>query len=246
MKNSFILYTDLGPSILELKDTEAGRLMKAVYRYVLTGEVTSLRGCEKICLDIIRNHLDRDQAKYAEACLKRAEAGRKGGLSSGKRRREANAEQCFASEADNENENDNDNKNENDNDNGNENENGNENGNENAHGGGSVNAAAAASVTGGMNAPGGEKAPSLPTLQEKFPNIPLTKETYCSLLIQYPRDYERRIRQLSDYLCSKGMVCDKPKDVPELLELLALQEEGQRRSRGRPTAELSLPRPVIL
>lgn len=104
MDKSFILYTDIGPSLLELKDAEVGRLTKAIYRYVMTGEITELRGSVKICFNMIRSHLDRDKAKYEEICLKRAEAGRKGGLSSGKSRREANADPGLSKEAENENE----------------------------------------------------------------------------------------------------------------------------------------------
>ena len=113
MDKSFILYTDIGPSILELKDAEVGRLTKAIYRYVMTGEHTELKGSVKICFNMIRSHLDRDKAKYLEICQKRAEAGRKGGLSSGKSRKEANAEDRSATEAENENENENGNHNEN-------------------------------------------------------------------------------------------------------------------------------------
>ena len=111
MDKSFILYTDIGPSILELKDAEVGRLTKAIYRYVMTGEHTELKGSVKICFNMIRSHLDRDKAKYLEICQKRAEAGRKGGLSSGKSRKEANAEDRSATEAENENENGNHNEN---------------------------------------------------------------------------------------------------------------------------------------
>ena len=123
MEKSFILYTDIGPSILELKDAEVGRLSKEIYRYVMTGELTELKGSVKICFNMIRSHLDRDKAKYLEICQKRAEAGRKGGLSSGKSRKEANAEDRSATEAENENENKNKNLYENINDN--ENKNGN-------------------------------------------------------------------------------------------------------------------------
>lgn len=121
MEKSFILYTDIGPSLLELKDAEVGKLTKAIYRYVMTGELTELKGSVKICFNMIRSHLDRDKAKYLETCQKRAEAGRKGGLSSGKSRREANAGESSAKEA----ENDNDNKNNDKNENIYENENGN-------------------------------------------------------------------------------------------------------------------------
>ncbi len=123
MDKSFILYTDIGPSLLELKDAEVGRLTKAIYRYVMTGEITQLRGSVKICFNMIRSHLDRDKAKYEETCLKRAEAGRKGGLSSGKSRREANAGPGLPKEAENENKNEN----KNNNDDVYENENGNDN-----------------------------------------------------------------------------------------------------------------------
>ena len=71
MDKSFILYTDIGPSILELKDAEVGRLTKAIYRYVMTGECTELKGSVKICFNMIRSHLDRDKAKYPTAFLSR-------------------------------------------------------------------------------------------------------------------------------------------------------------------------------
>lgn len=225
MKNSFILYTDLGPSLLELKDAEVGRLTKAIYRYVMTGEITSLRGSGKICFDIIRNHLDRDQAKYAEICQRRAEAGRKGGLSSGKRRQEANADLCSANEAENEHDNKNENQYENGNDNGNGNENGNGNGNGNGPGNG-----------------GGGNAPTLSALRTRFPNVPLSLDTYHSLLREYPKDYEKRLRRLSDYLTSSGISCDDPM---EILEIWAIQEAGQKRSR-KGGGDPPLPRPLIL
>lgn len=181
MDKSFILYTDMGPSILELKDAEVGRLTKAIYRYVMTGELTELKGSVKICFNMIRSHLDRDKAKYLEICQKRAEAGRKGGLSSGKSRKEANAEDRSATEAENENENKNKNKNLYEN----RNENENKNGNAFSH-------------------------PEPSVLQAKYPNAFLSRQDILTLMKEFPKDYEKRIARLNRFIIDNDFPCEDP------------------------------------
>ena len=200
MEKSFILYTDIGPSILELKDAEVGRLTKAIYRYVMTGELTELKGSVKICFNMIRSHLDRDKAKYLEICQKRAEAGRKGGLSSGKSRKEANAEDRSATEAENENENENKNKNLYEN----RNENENKNGNAFSH-------------------------PEPSVLQAKYPNAFLSRQDILTLMKEFPKDYEKRIARLNRFIIDNDCPCEVPVNTIRIWATQeACREKGQR------------------
>lgn len=200
MDKSFILYTDIGPSILELKDAEVGRLTKAIYRYVMTGELTELKGSVKICFNMIRSHLDRDKAKYLEICQKRAEAGRKGGLSSGKSRKEANAEDRSATEAENENENENKNKNLYENINDNENKNGN-----------------------------AFSHPEPSVLQAKYPNAFLSRQDILTLMKEFPKDYEERIARLNRFIIDNDFPCEDPVNTIRIWATQeACREKGQR------------------
>lgn len=200
MDKSFILYTDIGPSILELKDAEVGRLTKAIYRYVMTGELTELKGSVKICFNMIRSHLDRDKAKYLEICQKRAEAGRKGGLSSGKSRKEANAEDRSATEAENENENENKNKNLYENINDNENKNGN-----------------------------AFSHPEPSVLQAKYPNAFLSRQDILTLMKEFPKDYEKRIARLNRFIIDNDFPCEDPVNTIRIWATQeACREKGQR------------------
>lgn len=102
MNNSFILYTDMGLSIQSLRDAEAGKLLKAIYQYVATGELPEgLKSPTAMCFALIRRSLDRDLAKYEEVCRRRAEAGRAGGLRTQElfRQKEANASNASANQA---------------------------------------------------------------------------------------------------------------------------------------------------
>lgn len=88
-RNSFLLYTDSLEIISELSDAQAGRLLRAIvlyqkhvhdennteYEEFLTDSLV------RVCFSQIRASMDRDNEKYREVCRKRADAGRKGGIS---------------------------------------------------------------------------------------------------------------------------------------------------------------------
>lgn len=88
-RNSFLLYTDSLEIISELSDAQAGRLLRAIvlyqkhvhdennteYEEFLTDSLV------RVCFSQIRSSIDRDNEKYREVCRKRADAGRKGGIS---------------------------------------------------------------------------------------------------------------------------------------------------------------------
>lgn len=72
---SVVLHLEDFEDFEELKDTEAGKLMKAILAYVSTGALPENLGIQaKTMFRYIRRHIDRDKAKYAETCRKRAEA----------------------------------------------------------------------------------------------------------------------------------------------------------------------------
>ena len=187
MYTSFILYIDMAQPIQTLRDAEAGRLLKAIYRYVETGEVPdNLKGSTAMCFSLIRRTLDRDREKYEAVRKRRAEAGRCGGIRTRElyQQREAIAAFAPAIAADNENGNVNGNVNGNEN----ENENGNENGNENVP---------------VPPCPGAEGTPS-PCFYWKYRNLAFTKEEYAALQAEFPEDFEARLERLSEYAASSG------------------------------------------
>ena len=72
-KKSFILYVDYIKHISKLTDEEAGRLFKAIFNYVNSGEIPNLDGMAAMAFSFISNQLDNDLQKYEEICKKRAE-----------------------------------------------------------------------------------------------------------------------------------------------------------------------------
>lgn len=195
MYNSFILYTDMGPSVQSLRDAEAGRLVKAIYQYVATGELPEgLKSTTAMCFALIRRSLDRDLAKYEEVCRRRAEAGRAGGLRTQEllRQREANASKATANQAYSESisesiperipesisE--------------------------------RVSESTPERICGSGNdpvpVPPGAGADSTPTPQRygKYKNLSFTPEEYKALREEFPEDYERRLERLSEYTASSG------------------------------------------
>lgn len=72
-KKSFILYADYIKHISKLTDEEAGRLFKAIFDYVNSGETPNLDGMAAMAFSFISNQLDNDLQKYEEICKKRAE-----------------------------------------------------------------------------------------------------------------------------------------------------------------------------
>lgn len=79
-KKSFILYLDNAKQVNMLTDEQAGKFIKAVYKFAETGEETEF---DDIALNIvysfIADNIKRDTAKYQETCMRRSENGKKGG-----------------------------------------------------------------------------------------------------------------------------------------------------------------------
>lgn len=91
-RNSFLLYVDSMDVLTELSDVQAGKLIKAMVLYQkhlsdpdnMEYEEYLSDSIIKIAFTPIKLQFDRDYAKYKEVCLKRASAGRKGGLNKAK------------------------------------------------------------------------------------------------------------------------------------------------------------------
>lgn len=103
-KKSFVMYAEYGDLINKLEDEDAGQLIKAVFQYQLTGEISDLSPVADMLFSIIRIRLDQDNEKWENTKRSRAAAGAAGGLASGQSRsktkqNEANeANASFASE----------------------------------------------------------------------------------------------------------------------------------------------------
>lgn len=78
-KNSFVLYTEQRAILNKLTDEQAGKLIKAIYEYVDTGEIKDIDPVIDIVITPFITVLDKDLKKYEETKKKRAEAGAKGG-----------------------------------------------------------------------------------------------------------------------------------------------------------------------
>lgn len=113
-KDSFILYTDQKAVLDKLTDEQAGKLIKAIYEYVETGNMPELDNVIDLVITPFKTILDKDKAKYEEVSKARAEAGSKGGktkISKSKQKKQLQTKESKASNCD-----DNDNDNEYDND----------------------------------------------------------------------------------------------------------------------------------
>lgn len=101
-KDSFILFTEYRAELELLSDEEAGRLIKAIFAYESGEDTEELTGEARMLFSILRRRLDDNSERYEAECRARKEAGKKGGLASGKARmkqKEANeASASFASE----------------------------------------------------------------------------------------------------------------------------------------------------
>ena len=79
MKEWFKARNIWGAAIQTLADDEAGRLMKAVWQYTMTGEQVDLAGPEKVIFAMILLTLSQDSDREADVSGKRAAAGSAGG-----------------------------------------------------------------------------------------------------------------------------------------------------------------------
>lgn len=111
MKNSFLLYTEQRAIFNKLSDEQAGKLIKAIYEYVETGQIKEIDEMTNIIITPFITVLDKNDKKYEEVRKKRAEAGSKGGKQKVANLANAkSAKQKLANLADNDNVNVNDNK----------------------------------------------------------------------------------------------------------------------------------------
>lgn len=79
MKEWFKARNIWGAAIQALSDAEAGRLMKALWKYTMTGEQQNLSGSEKVIFALILMTLSQDEEQANDLSRKRAEAGSLGG-----------------------------------------------------------------------------------------------------------------------------------------------------------------------
>lgn len=86
-KKSFVLYSDLETHIDLLTDDEAGRLFRHILAYVndKNPEFKKEDRLLAVSFEPIKQQLKRDLKKYESIKIKRAEAGRKGGMSTQKK-----------------------------------------------------------------------------------------------------------------------------------------------------------------
>ena len=91
-KDTFILYTEQKEVIDKLSDEQAGKLIKAIYEYVETGEMPSLDNVLDLVIIPFKQNLDRNADKYEETKKKRSEAGKLGAeIKKQKQAKQANA-----------------------------------------------------------------------------------------------------------------------------------------------------------
>ena len=79
MKDSFVMHIEDFEDLGELKDAEAGKLLRAIIAFATEEEAPKLGVQAKTMFGYIRRHMERDKAKYEATCRKRAEAGSQGG-----------------------------------------------------------------------------------------------------------------------------------------------------------------------
>lgn len=79
MKDSFVMHIEDFEDLGELKDAEAGKLLRAIIAFATDEEAPKLGVQAKTMFGYIRRHMERDKAKYEATCRKRAEAGCQGG-----------------------------------------------------------------------------------------------------------------------------------------------------------------------
>lgn len=90
-KKSFILYADQRGPLSTLTDADRGRLLMALFDYVEGIEPSGLSETVLMAFLFIRAQIDRDLEKWENIREGRSEAGRRGGVASGKSRRESEA-----------------------------------------------------------------------------------------------------------------------------------------------------------
>ena len=87
-KNSFIFYYEWGESFALLSPVEQAQLLASILEYHRTGKAPVLEGAVKMAFSFIKATLDRDRQKWEHVKEARTQAGRKGGIASGKSRKQ--------------------------------------------------------------------------------------------------------------------------------------------------------------
>ncbi|MCL2105941.1 MAG: DUF6291 domain-containing protein [Oscillospiraceae bacterium] len=85
-KKSFVMYTSHSVAVRQLSREDAGDLFKGIFDYVEHGMYPELSEAANMAFIFIKDVLDRNAEKYARVCQQKAEAGRRGGVASGKAR----------------------------------------------------------------------------------------------------------------------------------------------------------------
>lgn len=80
-KKAFLLYYDYFEIISELSDEQAGKLLKAIYEFlVLETELKSDDGMLRIVWKQIKNNLNRDMEKYEKVIKEQEDKSKMGGI----------------------------------------------------------------------------------------------------------------------------------------------------------------------
>lgn len=93
MKESFIMHNSFYEPIKTLKNEQLGKLLRAIFNYTTSGEITQDNEI-LIAFMFIKNQIDMDANKWEEKKKKRSEAGRLGGI-----KRAVNENQALSSKS---------------------------------------------------------------------------------------------------------------------------------------------------
>jgi len=96
-KGSFVLYSDCWPQIEKLTIEQRGILFTAIYAHACGHEKPEMDAAVDMAFSFIAAQIDRDNAKWEKIRLKRAEAGKRGGIASGESRKQEQANEANAS-----------------------------------------------------------------------------------------------------------------------------------------------------
>lgn len=100
MRNAFLLYIDRLEVLDDMTDADAGKLFRAIRDYVKDGSTPERGTIVSIAFLALKPALDSDSEKYHLMCLKRSEAGKKGGRPrKQKKQEEAKKASAFEEEA---------------------------------------------------------------------------------------------------------------------------------------------------
>ena len=115
-KNSFVLGSSWAKRMLDVPDDDFAVIVKAVFRFAVSGEHEQVNGLQKALVEEMTDFLEENAVKYEEVCEKRRLAGSIGGKQKAANAKQtiANANKCYnllsknkQTIADNDNDNDN-------------------------------------------------------------------------------------------------------------------------------------------